>query len=343
MPQALQVQAGQARSRRWARPRRRCSTYSGPKSHRRGADRLQAAGRRHGRPAHRRVRQDADVLALHHDAVRKNTMVERSWPPSRRSWRAWSGARPRRRRRPTAGDFQKVTLDDNTQNPMELDVAPDGRVFYIERDGRLMIWKPDTRQTVTAGTVPVTRSQENGLLGLQLAPDFAFSKWVYLFYSLLPDNTNTQVDRALQGQRRHARPELRAADPDLHAPARRSAATPRARCTSARTAACSSPPATTRTRSTRAATTRSTSAPAARPGTRSARRPTRTTSTARSCGSSRWRSRSARPASARPTRSRPATSSTRPRTRPTRPGRRSSAWASATRSASPSTRRRAGC
>src|SRR3954463_5473309 len=94
---------------------------------------------------------------------------------------------------PTATDFQKVTLDDNTQNPMELDVAPDGRVFYIERDGRLQIWKPDTAQTVTAGTIPVTRSQENGLLGLQLAPDFAFSKWVYLFYSQLPDTPGTQV------------------------------------------------------------------------------------------------------------------------------------------------------
>ena len=103
----------------------------------------------------------------------------------------WSGAA--RAQAPVAGDFQKVTLDDNTQNPMELDIAPDGRVFYIERDGRLMVWKPDTRQTVQAGKVPVTTSQENGLLGLQLAPDFAFSKWVYLFYSQLPDNTLTQV------------------------------------------------------------------------------------------------------------------------------------------------------
>src|SRR3982750_4055409 len=94
---------------------------------------------------------------------------------------------------PTASDFQKVTLDDNTQNPMQLDVAADGRVFYIERDGRVQIWKPDTRQTVTAGKVPVTLSQENGLLGIALAPDFAFSKWVYLFYSQLPDNTLTQV------------------------------------------------------------------------------------------------------------------------------------------------------
>src|SRR3954463_13699767 len=94
---------------------------------------------------------------------------------------------------PTASDFQKVTLDDNTQNPMELDVAPDGRVFYIERDGRLQIWKPNTQQTVTAGTIPVTRSQENGLLGLQLAPDVDTSKWVYLFYSQLPDSPGTQV------------------------------------------------------------------------------------------------------------------------------------------------------
>src|SRR6201991_1496879 len=103
----------------------------------------------------------------------------------------WSGAA--HAQDPVAADFQKVTLDDNTQNPMELDVAPDGRVFYIERDGRLRIWKPTTQQTLTAGTVPVTQSQENGLLGLQLAPDFAFSQWVYLFYSQLPDNTGTQV------------------------------------------------------------------------------------------------------------------------------------------------------
>jgi len=104
------------------------------------------------------------------------------------AWTSAAGAQ-----QPAAGDFQKVTLDDNTSNPMELDVAPDGRVFYIERDGRLMIWKPNTRQTVLAGTVPVTTSQENGLLGLQLAPDFATSNWVYLFYSQLPDSSNTQV------------------------------------------------------------------------------------------------------------------------------------------------------
>ena len=92
-----------------------------------------------------------------------------------------------------ASDFQKVTLDDNTQNPMELDVANDGRVFYIERDGRLQIWKPNTQQTVTAGTIPVTRARRTACSASQLAPDFDTSHWVYLFYSQLPDNTLTQV------------------------------------------------------------------------------------------------------------------------------------------------------
>jgi glucose/arabinose dehydrogenase len=66
---------------------------------------------------------------------------------------------------------------------MELDVAPDGRVFYIERDGRLRIVKPDTGTTVTAGTLPVFTGNEDGLFGLTLDPNFATTRWVYLYYS----------------------------------------------------------------------------------------------------------------------------------------------------------------
>src|SRR4051812_50044860 len=75
---------------------------------------------------------------------------------------AWFGlgSAAARAQAPVAADFQKVTLDDNTQNPMELDEAPDGRVFYIERDGRLQVWKPNTQQTVTAGPNPGTQSPE---------------------------------------------------------------------------------------------------------------------------------------------------------------------------------------
>jgi glucose/arabinose dehydrogenase/PKD repeat protein len=84
---------------------------------------------------------------------------------------------------PEAGEFAKVTLDSNTNNPMELDIAPDGRVIYLERDGRVRVIKPDTQTTVTAATLDVTTANEDGLLGITLDPDFAANKWVYLYYS----------------------------------------------------------------------------------------------------------------------------------------------------------------
>ncbi|TDB75510.1 ThuA domain-containing protein [Micromonospora sp. KC723] len=79
--------------------------------------------------------------------------------------------------------FEKVTLDSNTSNPMELDVAPDGRVFYIERDGRVQIVKPDTGTTVTAIDLDVFAGNEDGLIGIRLDPDFATNGWVYLYYA----------------------------------------------------------------------------------------------------------------------------------------------------------------
>ncbi|SCE95355.1 Glucose/arabinose dehydrogenase, beta-propeller fold [Micromonospora matsumotoense] len=80
-------------------------------------------------------------------------------------------------------NFEKVTLDSNTNNPMELDIAPDGRVFYAERDGRVQIVKPDTGNTVTAVRLDVFTGNEDGLLGLRLDPDFATNKWIYLYYA----------------------------------------------------------------------------------------------------------------------------------------------------------------
>lgn len=79
--------------------------------------------------------------------------------------------------------FEKVTLDSNTNNPMELDVAPDGRVFYIERDGRVQIIKPDTGRTVTAADLDVFTGNEDGLIGIRLDPNFATTNWVYLYYA----------------------------------------------------------------------------------------------------------------------------------------------------------------
>ncbi|TCO32546.1 glucose/arabinose dehydrogenase [Kribbella steppae] len=78
--------------------------------------------------------------------------------------------------------YQKVTLDDDTSNPMELAIAGDGRVFYIDRNGAVKIVKPDG-SVVTAGTLNVYTGQEFGLLGIALDPAFAENGSLYLYYS----------------------------------------------------------------------------------------------------------------------------------------------------------------
>ena len=87
--------------------------------------------------------------------------------------------------------FEKVTLDDNTANPMELDIAEDGRVFYVDRGGDVRVIQPNGNVS-TAGTLPVYTGQEFGLLGIALDPDFATNHWLYLYHS--PAGT-ASVDR----------------------------------------------------------------------------------------------------------------------------------------------------
>lgn len=85
---------------------------------------------------------------------------------------------------PVAERFQKVVLEDaELTQPMRIAVAQDGRVVYIERDGRVRVWDPAARASVTAGSVPVRVTGELGLVGLALAPDFATTGHLYLHFS----------------------------------------------------------------------------------------------------------------------------------------------------------------
>jgi PKD repeat protein/glucose/arabinose dehydrogenase/type 1 glutamine amidotransferase len=78
--------------------------------------------------------------------------------------------------------FDKVTLDDNTSNPMMLDIAEDGRVFYIDRLGDVKVVQP-AGGTATAAHLNVFTANESGLLGMALDPNFATNNWLYLYYS----------------------------------------------------------------------------------------------------------------------------------------------------------------
>jgi glucose/arabinose dehydrogenase len=96
---------------------------------------------------------------------------------------------------PVAERFQKVVLADaDLTQPMRIAVAGDGRVVYIERDGRVRVWDPATQAVVTAGAIPVRVSGEVGLIGLALAPDFAATGHLYLHFAP-PDWDQTYLTR----------------------------------------------------------------------------------------------------------------------------------------------------
>lgn len=79
--------------------------------------------------------------------------------------------------------FKVETLVEGMPQPMQFALAPDGRIFLIEIGGKVLIWKPETRESVVAAEFEVTKEQENGLLGLALDPQFARNGHVYLLRS----------------------------------------------------------------------------------------------------------------------------------------------------------------
>ena len=83
---------------------------------------------------------------------------------------------------PPDSRFQKVQIDTETTNPMALDVAPDGRVFYVDRLGDVRVIRP-AGGTVAAAHLNVFTANESGLLNIALDPGFETNHWVYLYYS----------------------------------------------------------------------------------------------------------------------------------------------------------------
>lgn len=78
--------------------------------------------------------------------------------------------------------YQVDVLATGLTQPLLLELAPDGRIFFNELGGKLRIRKT-SGELIEAGTIPVFAEQENGFLGFALDPGFAHNQWIYLLYS----------------------------------------------------------------------------------------------------------------------------------------------------------------
>ncbi|MET7711718.1 ThuA domain-containing protein [Streptomyces sp. NPDC005407] len=85
------------------------------------------------------------------------------------------------------GAFQRTPLvTSDLADPFELAVAPDRRVFFIQRTGKVKVIDQQTLKVTTAldfAYTPDMTSQSDGLLGLALDPEFGKNNWLYLLNS----------------------------------------------------------------------------------------------------------------------------------------------------------------
>ncbi len=100
--------------------------------------------------------------------------------------------------------LQTTFVASDLRDPMEISIAPNGDVYVVEREGRLLRVVPSTGAVMELGTLPVTAlraaekdsvwAREDGLLGIALDPQFDRNQRLYLFYSA-PDKLLNRLSR----------------------------------------------------------------------------------------------------------------------------------------------------
>lgn len=89
-------------------------------------------------------------------------------------------------KRPEENRFTKTVLSNDLNEPMELAVAPDGRVFFVERAGKFYVFDPKAKKTRLLYDFPVKAVDKylNGLLGMTIDPQFSQNHYLYFFYTI---------------------------------------------------------------------------------------------------------------------------------------------------------------
>jgi glucose/arabinose dehydrogenase len=84
----------------------------------------------------------------------------------------------------TAAHFKVETVVSNLEVPWSIVWAPDGRMFFTERPGRIRVYENGKLRPQPMFTVPdVEQSGESGLMSMALHPQFASNRFLYLAYT----------------------------------------------------------------------------------------------------------------------------------------------------------------
>jgi len=79
--------------------------------------------------------------------------------------------------------FTVEVVVSHLEIPWALDFAPDGRLFFTERPGRIQVLDPGASQPRLVGRLAVAHEGEGGLLGVALDRDFSRNGRLYAYYT----------------------------------------------------------------------------------------------------------------------------------------------------------------
>lgn len=91
--------------------------------------------------------------------------------------------------------FQETILAENL-DPTTMAIAPDGRVFITEKNGKILILENDTLLETPFLSIEVDNYNERGLSGFVFDPDFETNNFIYVYYTVKEESHN-RVSRFL--------------------------------------------------------------------------------------------------------------------------------------------------
>ncbi|GAB3524036.1 ThuA domain-containing protein [Emticicia fontis] len=84
---------------------------------------------------------------------------------------------------PEENRFEKTVLVNDLNNPMELAVSNNGKVYMTELAGNLSVFDTKTNKFKLIHRFPVVMKGGTGVIGITLDPDFDTNRWMYLYYT----------------------------------------------------------------------------------------------------------------------------------------------------------------
>src|SRR2546427_3589690 len=97
--------------------------------------------------------------------------------------------------------FKVETVIGNLEVPWSIVWAPDGRMIFTERPGRVRVYENGKLKPEPLFTVPdVEPRGESGLMSIALHPQFASNHLLYLSYAYKDENQNVRVVRYREAQ-----------------------------------------------------------------------------------------------------------------------------------------------